>query len=123
MVKPNVAPEAVDVTMLAFDLAFKYRNPVIVLGDDPGANSSQNEQDNRTLAKFGRVPCLEPSDSQEAKECGKQQHGQIDPINTEEVVHIELRNPACLLLELDLDPFDLLCKDFAEANDKMGFHP
>jgi indolepyruvate ferredoxin oxidoreductase alpha subunit len=31
-------------------------------------HSSQNEQDNRTFAKFGRVPCLEPSDSQEAKD-------------------------------------------------------
>jgi indolepyruvate ferredoxin oxidoreductase alpha subunit len=41
---------------------------VIVSADDPGMHSSQNEQDNRTYAKFGRVPCLEPSDSQEAKE-------------------------------------------------------
>ncbi|MBN1537501.1 MAG: indolepyruvate ferredoxin oxidoreductase subunit alpha [Anaerolineales bacterium] len=41
---------------------------VIVSADDPGMHSSQNEQDNRTLAKFARVPCLEPSDSQEAKD-------------------------------------------------------
>jgi indolepyruvate ferredoxin oxidoreductase, alpha subunit len=41
---------------------------VIVSADDPAMHSSQNEQDNRTLAKFGRVPCLEPSDSQEAKD-------------------------------------------------------
>jgi len=41
---------------------------VIVTADDPGMHSSQNEQDNRTFAKFGRVPCLEPSDSQEAKD-------------------------------------------------------
>ena len=38
---------------------------VIVCADDPGMHSSQNEQDNRTLAKFARVPLLEPSDSQE----------------------------------------------------------
>lgn len=41
---------------------------VIVSADDPSMHSSQNEQDNRTFAKFGRVPCLEPSDSQEAKD-------------------------------------------------------
>ncbi|MDX9802035.1 MAG: thiamine pyrophosphate-dependent enzyme [Spirochaetia bacterium] len=35
---------------------------VIVLGDDPGANSSQNEQDNRHLAKMAYTPILEPSD-------------------------------------------------------------
>ena len=39
---------------------------VIVSADDPGMHSSQNEQDNRTFAKFAKVPMLEPSDSQEA---------------------------------------------------------
>ena len=41
---------------------------VIVSADDPAMHSSQNEQDNRQYAKFARVPCLEPSDSQEAKD-------------------------------------------------------
>jgi indolepyruvate ferredoxin oxidoreductase alpha subunit len=41
---------------------------VIVTADDPAMHSSQNEQDNRAYAKFGRLPCLEPSDSQEAKD-------------------------------------------------------
>jgi indolepyruvate ferredoxin oxidoreductase, alpha subunit len=41
---------------------------VIVTADDPGMHSSQNEQDNRRYARFARVPCLEPSDSQEAKD-------------------------------------------------------
>ena len=41
---------------------------VIVCADDPNMFSSQNEQDNRHYAKFARVPCLEPSDSQEAKD-------------------------------------------------------
>ncbi|NLD42488.1 MAG: indolepyruvate ferredoxin oxidoreductase subunit alpha [Chloroflexi bacterium] len=41
---------------------------VIVVADDPGLHSSQGEQDTRRFAKFARVPCLEPSDSQEAKE-------------------------------------------------------
>ena len=41
---------------------------VIVIADDPAMHSSQDEQDNRRYAKFARVPCLEPSDSQEAKD-------------------------------------------------------
>ncbi len=39
---------------------------VVVSADDPGMHSSQNEQDNRNLAKFARAALLEPSDSQEA---------------------------------------------------------
>lgn len=41
---------------------------VIITADDPGLHSSQNEQDNRNYAKFAKVPMLEPSDSQEAKD-------------------------------------------------------
>ena len=39
---------------------------VIISADDPSMHSSQNEQDNRQFAKFARVPCLDPSDSQDA---------------------------------------------------------
>ena len=41
---------------------------VIVSADDPGMHSSQNEQDNRRYCQFARLPCLEPSDAQEAKD-------------------------------------------------------
>lgn len=41
---------------------------VIVSADDPGMHSSQNEQDNRHYARFAKIPMLEPSDSQEAKD-------------------------------------------------------
>jgi len=41
---------------------------VVVVCDDPEMHSSQNEQDTRHYAKFGKVPCLEPSDSQDAKD-------------------------------------------------------
>ena len=41
---------------------------VIVTADDPSMHSSQNEQDNRHYAKFAKLPMLEPSDSQEAKD-------------------------------------------------------
>lgn len=41
---------------------------VIVTADDPECYSSQNEQDNRYYALLSNLPCLEPSDSQEAKD-------------------------------------------------------
>ncbi len=41
---------------------------VLVCADDPNLHSSQNEQDNRNYAKFAKIPLVEPSDSQEAKE-------------------------------------------------------
>jgi indolepyruvate ferredoxin oxidoreductase alpha subunit len=39
---------------------------VVVSADDPGIHSSQGEQDNRHFARLGRVPMIEPADSQEA---------------------------------------------------------
>ncbi|MDR0869560.1 MAG: indolepyruvate ferredoxin oxidoreductase subunit alpha [Planctomycetaceae bacterium] len=41
---------------------------IAVVADDPGMHSSQNEQDTRHYARFAKIPILEPSDSQEAKE-------------------------------------------------------
>ncbi|HOK33134.1 MAG TPA: thiamine pyrophosphate-dependent enzyme [Fervidobacterium sp.] len=38
---------------------------VVVVGDDPGANSSQNEQDNRHYARLSYTPMFEPKDAQE----------------------------------------------------------
>lgn len=41
---------------------------VLVVADDPGIASSQNEQDTRMIARSAHLPVLEPSDSQEAKD-------------------------------------------------------
>ncbi len=41
---------------------------VVIVADDPGMHSSQNEQDSRHYARFAKVPLFEPSDSQEAKD-------------------------------------------------------
>ncbi len=41
---------------------------VIVVADDPGLYSSQNEQDTRMVARAASLPVIEPSDSQEAKD-------------------------------------------------------
>ncbi len=41
---------------------------VLLSADDPGCHSSQNEQDNRTYARFAGMPCFEPASAQEAKD-------------------------------------------------------
>jgi indolepyruvate ferredoxin oxidoreductase alpha subunit len=48
---------------------------VLVTADDPELYSSQNEQDNRNYAKFAKIPMVEPSDSQEAKDFVKIKEG------------------------------------------------
>lgn len=44
---------------------------VVIVADDPNMYSSQNEQDSRHFARFGKVPMFEPCDSQEAKQFTK----------------------------------------------------
>ncbi|MBT8462098.1 MAG: indolepyruvate ferredoxin oxidoreductase subunit alpha [Gemmatimonadetes bacterium] len=41
---------------------------ILVSADDPAMHSSQNEQDNRHLARAAKVALLEPADSQEARD-------------------------------------------------------
>ena len=60
----NVAADS----FMVFPYAGTNAGFVILSADDPGTHSSQNEQDNRYFAKFGKVPLLEPADNQEAKD-------------------------------------------------------
>lgn len=41
---------------------------VLITADDPGMHSSQNEQDNRRIGRFAKIPVLEPSDSEECRD-------------------------------------------------------
>lgn len=40
---------------------------VVVVADDPGIYSSQNEQDTRMVGRAAMIPVVEPSDSEEAR--------------------------------------------------------
>ena len=44
---------------------------ILLSADDPGMHSSSNEQDNRHYARLAKIPMVEPSDSQEAKDMVK----------------------------------------------------
>ena len=45
---------------------------VLVSADDPSMHSSQNEQDNRLIARFAKIFCLEPRDARTCKEYVKE---------------------------------------------------
>jgi indolepyruvate ferredoxin oxidoreductase alpha subunit len=64
---------------------------VIDSADDPSMHSSQNEQDNRTIDKFARVPCLEPSDSQVAKDMTLAAFGLSERFDTPVLLRVTTR--------------------------------
>ncbi len=64
---------------------------VIVVADDPGMHSSQNEQDTRLLAKAANIPVLEPADSQEAKEYTKIAYDISEKYDTPVIIRMTTR--------------------------------
>jgi indolepyruvate ferredoxin oxidoreductase alpha subunit len=68
---------------------------VIVVADDPGQHSSQNEQDSRNWTRFGKVPMLEPSDSQECKDFTKISFDISERFDTPVLLRSETRVSHC----------------------------
>ena len=64
---------------------------VLVVADDPGLYSSQNEQDTRCVARAAIVPVLEPSDSQEAKDFIKEAYNISEKYDTPVIVRTTTR--------------------------------
>ncbi len=68
---------------------------VVAVADDPGQHSSQNEQDSRHWTRFGKVPMLEPSDSQECKDFTKIAFDISERFDTPMLVRSETRVSHC----------------------------
>jgi indolepyruvate ferredoxin oxidoreductase, alpha subunit len=68
---------------------------VLFAADDPGMFSSQNEQDTRHFARMGKIPCLEPSDSAEAKEFIKAAFGLSESFDTPVILRSTTRISHC----------------------------
>lgn len=64
---------------------------VLISADDPGMHSSQNEQDNRMFARFAKLPILEPSDSQEAKDFLKLAYAVSEQFDTPVMLRVTTR--------------------------------
>jgi indolepyruvate ferredoxin oxidoreductase alpha subunit len=68
---------------------------VIIVADDPGQHSSQNEQDSRNWTRFGKVPMLEPADSQECKDFTKIAFDISERFDTPVLLRTETRVSHC----------------------------
>ncbi len=68
---------------------------VIVVADDPGQHSSQNEQDSRQWARFGKVPMLEPSDARECRDYTKTAFDISERFDTPVLLRSETRVSHC----------------------------
>ncbi len=64
---------------------------VIIVADDPGMHSSQNEQDSRFYARSAHVTMLEPSDSMEALEYVKAAYALSEQFDTPVLVRSNTR--------------------------------
>gem|GEM_PF-245216 len=58
-------------SLMVMNLAGSLGGLVIVVGDDPGAPGSSNEQDTRLLGAFAEIPTLEPAEVTQATELVK----------------------------------------------------
>ena len=54
---------------------------VLVVADDNGCHSSQNEQDTRYYARCAGVPCLEPASAPECKDFMKLAYELSEPVS------------------------------------------
>ncbi len=68
---------------------------VLVVGDDPGLTSSQNEQDSRFWGKYANIPVLEPSDPQEVKDYAKEALEISEEFNTPVMLKLTSRLCHC----------------------------
>lgn len=64
---------------------------VLVVADDPGLYSSQNEQDTRAIARAAKVAVVEPSDSMEAKEFMKFAYEMSEEYDTPVIIRTTTR--------------------------------
>ncbi|MFR6220365.1 MAG: indolepyruvate ferredoxin oxidoreductase subunit alpha [Enterocloster bolteae] len=82
---------------------------VLVVADDPGMYSSQNEQDSRMVARAAMVPIVEPSDSAEAKEFMKYAYDLSEKYDTPVILRSTTRlshSQGLVELEERAEPFD-----------------
>lgn len=83
---------------------------VLVVADDPGMYSSQNEQDSRMVARAAMVPIVEPSDSAETKEFMKYAYDLSEKYDTPVILRSTTRlshSQGLVELEERAEPFDI----------------
>jgi len=96
---------------------------VIVVADDPGMHSSQNEQDSRNYAKAAKLPMLEPSDSTECKEFTKLAFEISEKFDTPVIIRLTTRVAHSQSLVEVGDRVDIALKDVVKNPQKYVMMP
>lgn len=96
---------------------------VVMVADDPGMHSSQNEQDSRFYARFSKVPMLEPSDSRECKEYVKQAFEISEKFDCPVVVRLSTRIAHSQSLVETAEKTDYRLKAYVKDPDKYVMMP
>lgn len=96
---------------------------VIVVADDPGMHSSQNEQDSRHYARAAKIPMFEPSDSQESKEFVKQAFDLSEEFDCPVIVRLSTRISHSVSVVNTEDRVDYQLKDYNKDFEKYVMMP
>ncbi len=96
---------------------------VVVVADDPGMHSSQNEQDSRYYARSAHIPMLEPADSQEAKDYVKLAFDLSEKYDTPFIVRLTTRVSHSQSMVLIEDPLPISVKEYVKNVKKNVMMP
>ncbi|MBE9539259.1 MAG: indolepyruvate ferredoxin oxidoreductase subunit alpha [Proteobacteria bacterium] len=96
---------------------------VLVVCDDPGIHSSQNEQDTRIFGQLAMVPVLEPTDAQEALDFTRLAFDLSEQFDTPVIVRSTTRLSHTRSLVQTGERVELECKGFLEEPRKNVMIP
>ena len=96
---------------------------VLVVADDPGMHSSQNEQDSRFYARSAHVPMLEPSDSQECKDMLARAYALSEQYDTPVLLRVTTRIAHARSLVSLSEPQEVPLRDYVKDMRKYVMMP
>jgi len=109
--------------LLTFSYTGVNGGMVLVSADDPEMHSSQNEQDNRYYGMIAKIPVLEPSDSQEAKDFTMEALQLSEQFDTPVILRTTTRvNHSKSLVEIGA-PQEIVVKDYEKNPSKYVMTP
>ena len=86
---------------------------VLMVADDPGMFSSQNEQDTRHYARMAKVPCIEPTDSGEARSFVRAAFELSEAFDTPVILRTTTRISHCKSVVESAEPVAVKDRDLA----------
>lgn len=95
----------------------------IVVADDPGMHSSQNEQDSRNYARAAKLPMLEPSDSQECLDFTRRAFDLSEQYDTPVMIRLSTRVSHTRTLTQTGEPQELVQKPYVKDMQKHVMMP